>query len=918
MIDSEYASAATDEQPRALDRLRVAVPSLNIFLGSTPAYSALEVMRMMVNAPEVDQRHVALVFIDIDSPPPDLAQFRKEHPGVLREFALRIGVAKGQRYAETLDERIVDHTYIPAHQAESFDNGAGGIRNNGHVAACSDLENIERTLTSALAAISEIQPVQNAQPVTDLVINLVAFLGGGTGSGIVPDIAVMARHVALRRNLNHRLNIFCLLPEDIREVTTHHASWRKSNATATLLELVALSLVREAPGYNGRYFKYMMSTPFEVLGDTIANEVYLFGKTDMNSALQSARIIGMDLCSRIANASGAGALELSKAVDRKTLSNRDRNGLPTMFSTTCPLEVVFPAVETATAFAQLTAARVLPKLVGQLGEAGALQLTPAEDGKVRQWASFPTPPKPELFKDRAFEAAGRGRLDTYEMRIRETVQKAKENIADQVLEREREELRHIKSISQQFLAEQITQLQSLQRIYSESLKRARDQSIRRAELDPALQRKLLNAWPVLGMKDRAVAEVTDDYNGVLQRRISNEALTARRKLLERLLKVIDDDLERITHTRRQLDSKEVADRLIIAAINTAAWRGELEDQHVHRRHIFQLDELRAANPEAQLDTVNAQNGSASSPVQQLYHYLTRKTMEDYASEFNAWMRAKYPGGDAEAQRERLVQYLRDEVYLPALYKMNLLDLVRTCCVRESDRPDQRVEDIIYMHLRHIGALARDLIAFEDQLWTSGGTKNLDTSLYLGVNWKPGQKDIITRAKDRVDRIAKEGSSPQQWISYDPHCMQLVYGQHAISLGTIREFYEEDNSSMAEYLRHQRAWFGDGYNTYGKTNAPVFSSGEMERLAWDGNALGDPQGRPLHERVIRRHHGGAGQHPRWVRPGGGNGGNPPYGGGGQGYLNQGYPHANGGSPQSGYADPRDQQYPPYGGGSHLPS
>ena len=87
-------------------------------------------------------------------------------------------------------------------------------------------------------------------------MNIVAFLGGGTGSGILPDIAVMARHRILQRNLKHRLNIFCLLPEHVREATTNDVSWRKSNATATLMELIALSLVREKTGWRALYQIY--------------------------------------------------------------------------------------------------------------------------------------------------------------------------------------------------------------------------------------------------------------------------------------------------------------------------------------------------------------------------------------------------------------------------------------------------------------------------------------------------------------------------------------------------------------------------------------------------------------------------------------------------------------------------------------
>ncbi len=189
-------------------------------------------------------------------------------------------------YADRLDERIAPHTYIPTKIPESFDNGAGGIRNNGHVAGCTDRAKIVQLLDEALSAVGALSLDRNARPVSEIQINIVAFLGGGTGSGILADIAVMVRHRVLQLNLKHRLNVFCLLPEHVREATTNDVSWRKSNATATLLELVALSLVR---GERGPYQTYMLNTPYEVRGTSIANEIYLFGQTAMNSAESNAR-----------------------------------------------------------------------------------------------------------------------------------------------------------------------------------------------------------------------------------------------------------------------------------------------------------------------------------------------------------------------------------------------------------------------------------------------------------------------------------------------------------------------------------------------------------------------------------------------------------------------------------------------------
>ena len=762
-----------------------------------------------------------------------------------------------------LMQAIAEHTYIPNKTPEAFDNGAGGIRNNGHVAACTDRAKVEQLLDLALASVGALDSHQNATPVTEIQINIVSFLGGGTGSGVLPDIAVMARHRALQLNLKHRMSIFCLLPERIAEAESNDISWRKSNGTATLLELIALSIARGQPDAAGRrapYTKYLMKTPYILRGDTIANEVFLFGQTSMTSAQHAARIIGLDIFMRITNASGVGFLERSKAVDRKTLGNYDGNGLPTMFGTTCPLEVAFPAVDTATAFAQLCAADVLPYLRGDMSSA-TFELNSEEMARAGEWEHALEPPPLPPFKDEQFQSAGRAKLDGYEARLREQIEMVTTKIQEEAQTLESAELREISSIRNESLGEQLRRLQSRQRIYTAALHALRDQNApRRIQLDHVLWREMLQAWPIMGRRDRAVAAVTDDFNRVQKRNVKAAVYDERRQLLQRLLKYVDDELARTAQYRRRLDSTDVTRQLTASAIASTAWRGELDDMHVHRRHIFDLPLLKGMkNPDG-----------SSPPVQKLYEQLSASvTAEDHARNFSTWLDERFHDQsglmviDPEALRDRLVQYLRDEFYLPQLYRMNLFDLVRRCCVNEDEREDAKVEDVLFTHLQHIGGLARKLVAFEDQLWTSG-TMNLSTSLYLGMQWRDGaQQRILERARNRIGTVASQGSAPMIAKALDPHRMQLDYGQHGISLGTIPDYFQAINSSMGEFLQHEQAWMGDATHPYGSTNAPVFSCGEMERLVMSGHALGDPLGRNLPQRVIRQIHSGAGNRPGWM-------------------------------------------------------
>ena len=199
--------------------------------------------------------------------------------------------------------------------------------------------------------------------------------------------------------------------------------------------------------------------------------------------------------------------------------------------------------------------------------------------------------------------------------------------------------------------------------------------------------------------------------------------------------------------------------------------------------------------------------------------------------------------------------------------MNLFDLLEICCVQPGERADHKIENILLAHLQHIGGLARELVAFEAQLWREGSGM-LSTSLYMGMSWKNGaQHRILDRARSRLGAIAREGASPMLTSEIDPHRLQLAYGQHAISLGTIPDFYQDANSSMGEFLRHQSYWFVNGTDGYGRSRAPVFSSGEMEKLVMHSEALGDVDSgkgkRTLPGRIIRHVQRGAGDAPTWT-------------------------------------------------------
>src|SRR6266516_1426508 len=244
--------------PLAVTEPRISTPALVVLLGSTPALAGLELMRHMLGLQPKDLHRVGFVYIDTDDPPSSVVEFQRQHKGLFQEFLLRIAVPAGIHRVPRVKQTVLtwddshkqiiqkeddteQHTFIQGKKPQYFANGAGGIRNNGHVAACFNYRLIYDALNAALSRITRLEDPRGNLKVREVQANLVAFLGGGTGSGMLADITVMVRELLVKYQLKHRINLFCILPESSRGVSMTDLSWRKSNATAGLLELLAYS-----------------------------------------------------------------------------------------------------------------------------------------------------------------------------------------------------------------------------------------------------------------------------------------------------------------------------------------------------------------------------------------------------------------------------------------------------------------------------------------------------------------------------------------------------------------------------------------------------------------------------------------------------------------------------------------------------
>jgi hypothetical protein len=937
------------ERARTVANPRIKTPTLVILLGTTPGKAGMELSRHLLTLSPADRRRVAQVYIDTDEKPGPQSEFEHEHAGELQLMNLHVAVPAGISYSTQLPPDRDEHTYIRPKIPQYFANGAGGIRNNGHVAVAFNHQRIHQTIESALGSIERLGHDQGERQLIEIQVNIVAFLGGGTGSGVLPDLAVMLRELLTTRQYLQRINLFCMLPEHIRGATVNDVSWRQSNATACLMELLALSHAAAAKG--GVYTKWVLNNSYTLTDDPIANEVYLIGRTAMGSDEDTARIVGLDLFQRITDASGVGSLEHSTWVNRRTLGATDDRGLFTMFGTSCPLEVRFPAEETAAAFAQISASYLLPLLVNFVPESPA-----AADGDRLRWrqewtqvarftqATADDPlavqPQPEFGEDEFF-GASTDSLDILWDRLQRSNRTVEEQIERAVTHKRREEEHEIATTppaqdatDRSPMARQIRHLRMLEHEYAYVLDILRanpveDVASRPREMEAKLVQPFRFPVPSL-IEEPAVRgharKLAAEYNYILE--------THRQAIRYNKLLVLSTDLHKQVQAQiaqalgwlRDTGTGRSADQLLAIGLHSPAWLARLDPPHPHMRHLFDLRTLRrvedgniAVEKLYWAVTVNRDANGGNVDYDQLVGHARQLDIDKFTGsgkplDFNTFAgpciaylsRHMQSGADpalegsetasqlasqrAGGLADRVVEFFKD-YYMTAFEDLNLFELLSLCAVDRSkpEQPQRQVSRYLLEHLEHMRGLMRNLVAFEAELWHEGPLR-LDTTVYLGVHMRPqtGQHSVLDSALQDLGALNERNDTPRTEQSFDPHRLQVSYGQHGISVATIPDFYKVSNSAMAAYLQHQSEWFGDGARLRGTNKMPVHACGELERLVYgDGQLF---PGTNLPKLLTRRafaplsnghqvgQAGQAGQAPANARTaGGGNG----YNGGGYG-------------------------------------
>ncbi|HLY31271.1 MAG TPA: hypothetical protein VKQ36_09595, partial [Ktedonobacterales bacterium] len=650
---------------------------------------------------------------------------------------------------------------------------------------------------------------------------------------------------------------------------------------------------------GGRYTKFMFNEGYEITDDPIANEVYLIGRTAMGSADDTARIVGLDLFQRITDASGVGFREHSSWVDRRSLGATDERGLPTMFGTSCPMTVMFPAQETALAFARISSSYLLPYLVGQ--QQTPPQITDdARQAWIAEWRDVArlTPSvqgnplavhPPQEFSESDFEGAT---ADTFTILWRELDQRRRQNDAEieaKVRMKRQQEDQAIygppppgqANDAPTVLGRQIRYLHWLIGEYKTALdtfgKNPPPQEMMRPQAleDDYLRRPAIPLPGNIreGQLQKKAGAIAAEYNAILDA----HARTTRYNLVTGCLKALLGEAEtRLRETESWYTSVDLEKQrrdFYSIGLTSHAWHGDLDAPHPHYRHLFDLISFKTGDGHRNLaverlyDAVTFPQDDAMAQATQTAGApnpnFGERINQRYSQRCMAYLASRATHGDAELDdlslqsadhldaegRERLADRVVDffhSYYMDRFSHMNLFDLLEIGAEATGPNGRMQMSSLVLEHLRHIRGLMRSLIAFEETLWHDGPSQ-LTTSVFLAMNWDPTksfQRVILDRAVKDLGSLTDRNQTPYVDNTTDPHRLDISYGQHGISLATIPDFYRDGNSAMSEYLRHQSAWYGSkdrippypAPRSYGANKMPVHSSGEMEYLVCAPQAL----------------------------------------------------------------------------------
>ncbi len=805
---------------------RISRPVLNIYIGTKASYAGLWIAKYeLPHLNRADQERVGSLYLDLEPLSEDIDRIHQATSDASPMIKQTLRFPDLSQYLEGLPPEQQQWLKItsPQHGGTRLPNytqmGAGGIRQNGHGAVIFNSAIIEQHMEALLNNVSAVDSAGHA-PDTDLItINIVCFLGGGTGSGALPSIAALARHVLRKQNHGGNIFIYAMLPINQGNVAPERQTLQKSNSLAALLELEALMLKGDD---KAQAFTMDLGNRQIRIPGGIVDEIFLFDNTQLDQVDQIAQLIGMAIAMRMQNLTGIGKREQAVRPDLTALQEHDDGGLITNVGSVCPLEVVFPAKDLAVGFARRRAEALLRQ---------AMDDTPLdykEQDLLRNQVS-PARRVMEIFHvtDRERRAAPEPRRWGSPSDIIQAINRYSVVVEQRFMEQKDEAIREQMAVLDSVMqnpnwTRSLGRLKTVLDLFAEEYKKVKELTFASS---PAMTRMSTDQMAQMNDRQRKAY-----YGQACSEELQRHRITATNAVADAMIQEIEKRsgmLETMIKTLRVTQQKWEADHSV-----SPEMEGRLTQEHPYRHNVFDRSAIPDPSVINELDTA-VSNSEADRVLRTAIEHM-----------------AQALGGEERMARQvaaREAENIMENItvaYHNALDEMRLLDVIQL--VFPGDRQQQ--EAVLANHMRWLATSARSTLAHDPSLWGDQAHRQLEVRAHIAIDYEDErERQMVERARASTGGFGERGPGyvpPGELLQSNERArLQLLYSHHGISLVSIPFLSDAAGGCVKALKDRQQLWTFQG-------GIPVFSCDAMQDLVLRPGAFFDP----AYEKTMR---GGAG-------------------------------------------------------------
>lgn len=792
---------------------RITRPVLNIFIGTKASYAGLWIAKYeLPQLNRTDQERVGSFYLDLEPLSDEIDRIHRDTSDASPMIKQTLRFPDLTPYAETLNPDQRAWLEISNHQGTRLGEytrmGAGGIRQNGHGAVVFNSAIIEQHLEALINNIGAVDSAGQAPDTDLLTINIVCFLGGGTGSGSLPALTTLARHVLRKQNRGGNIFIYAMLPVNVGNVAPERQALQKSNSLAALLELEALMLKGDDKAKP--FLVELGNRQIRVPGGLV-DEIFLFDDTQLGDQIdQISQLVGMAIAMRMQNMTGIGKKEQAVRPDLTALQEHDDGGMITNIGSICPLEVVFPAKDLAAGFARRSA----EKLLRQATDETALDYR--EEDLVRNQLC-PARKTMEAFRisDRERRAApdprrwGGSEIISAISRYSTVVEHTFGEQRDAAIAEQRTALNALCQNAN--YTRTLGRLRSSLTIFAEEYKKVKEltfagsQSMQRWGSD---QLATENERKRKAYYQQACAEEFQRHRITATNGIADAMLEE----VEKRLRMVDTMLMALRYTQQRWEADHS---------ESPEMHGALTQEHPYRHNVFEPKSIPEPNAIDELDTA-VSNAEAERVLKTAMEHLATTLMGE---EREAREAAMHEANEIMANITT--------AYHQRLDQMRLLEVIQVAYPKNRELQETALAN----HMHWMSSTARSTLRHDPSLWGDQATRQLEVRAHIAIDYADErERQWVERARQSVGGFGERGPGyvPPGEVLYssDRARIQFLFSHHGVSLSAIPFLADAAGGCVKSLKDRQQIWELQG-------GIPVFTCNILQDLVLKPDAFFDP-------------------------------------------------------------------------------